>query len=311
MTDGSRRFRPLCATLVSAVHAARATHFIPRNGIAMDMFRMEHGTIGLRPLAVARALGLVAFLLAMASLTLEGLTFLTGHDLLTFFTGRDHSYGLRGLFSLDNEHNIPALYSAALLLFAALLLLVITLHERNRGARDASRWALLSAGFLLMAIDESLSFHDKFIEPTRQLLGPGHHGLFYFAWVIPGFALVLVLGASFLPFLLRLPAATRFIFIAAAAIYLGGALGMELFDGRYRELHGTEFAYHLMVAAEESLEMAGAILFIYGLLRYLADHHPETRFMVHDLADPLPAPGKQVVAAHLLTDAHDPTALGS
>ena len=272
---------------------------------------MEHGTIGLRPLAVARALGLVAFLLALASLTLEGLRFLTGHDLLTFLTGREHSYGLRGLFYLGKEHNIPAMFSTALLLFAALLLLVITLHERNRGARDVARWAILAAGFLLMSIDESVSIHERFNEPTRHLLGPGNLGIFYFAWVIPGFALVLVLGAFFLRFLLRLPAATRFIFILAAALYLGGALGVELVNGRHAELHGTGMVYHLMVTAEESLEMAGAILFIYGLLRYLADHHPETRFMVNDLADPLPAPSRQVVAAQLLHDAPDPPALGS
>lgn len=240
---------------------------------------MEHGTIGLHPLAVARALGLVAFLLAMASLSLEVLRMSTGQDLLTFLTGRDHSYGIRGLFSLGNERNIPAMFSAALLLFAALLLLVITLHERNRGARDVAKWAILSAGFLLMSIDETVSIHERLIEPTRQLLGPGNLGVFYFAWVIPGSALVLVLGAFFLRFLLRLPAATRCIFILAATLYLGGAIGMELVNGRYRELHGTEIIYHLMITAEESLEMAGAILFIYGLLRYLADHHAEIRFM--------------------------------
>jgi len=274
----------------------------------MGMFGMEHGAVGLRPLAVARALGMAAFLLVLASLSLEELRFLTGDDLLTFLTGREHSYGLRGLFSLDNEHNIPALFSACLLLFAALLLLVVTLHERNRGARDVGRWAILSAGFLLMAIDESMSMHERLIEPTRLLLGPGNLGIFYFAWVIPGLALVLVLGAFFLPFLLRLPAATRFIFILAAALYLGGAIGMELVDGRYRELHGTEMGYHLLVAVEEGLEMAGAIVFIYGLSRYLADHH--ARLMVNDLAgQPMPAPNWQTIAARLLRDAPDHPAL--
>ena len=274
----------------------------------MGIFGMEHGAVGLRPLAVARALAVAAFLLVLASVSLEGLSFFTGHDLLTFFTGREHSYGIRGLFSLDNENNIPAVFSAALLLFAALLLLVIVLHERKRGARDVDKWALLSAGFLLMAIDESISMHERLVEPTRQLLGSGNLGIFYFAWVIPAFALVLVLGTFFLPFLLRLPAATRSIFILAAALYLGGAIGMELVDGRYRELHGTEMVYHLLVAVEEGLEMTGAIVFIYGLLRYLADHH--ARLMVNDLAGhPLPAPNWQTMAGRLLRDAPDPPAL--
>lgn len=274
----------------------------------MGIFGMEHGAVGLRPLAVARVLGVIAFLLVLASVSLEGLSFFTGRDLLTFFTGREHSYGIRGLFSLDNENNIPAVFSAALLLFAALLLLVIVLHERKRGARDVDKWALLSAGFLLMAIDESISMHERLIEPTRQLLGAGNLGIFYFAWVIPAFALVLVLGTFFLPFLLRLPATTRSIFTLAGALYLGGAIGMELVDGRYRELHGTEIVYHLLVAVEEGLEMTGAIVFIYGLLRYLADHH--ARLMVNDLADhPLPAPNWQKIAARLLRDVPEPPPL--
>lgn len=251
----------------------------------MDMSRLEVPTITLRPATVALALALVAFLLALTSISLEWLSHRTGNDLLTFVTGQEHSYGIRGLFSLDNERNIPALFSTALLLVASLLLLAIMLHERNHGARDVARWAILAAGFLLMAIDESLSFHERLIEPTRQLLGPGKLGIFYFAWVIPGLALVLVLGVFFLPFLLRLPAATRFTFILAAALYLGGAIGMELVDGRYRELHGTEIVYHLLVAVEEGLEMAGAILFIYGLLKYRANHHPAPRFVVSSTAD--------------------------
>ena len=63
-----------------------------------------------------------------------------------------------------------------------------------------------------------------------------------------------------------------------------------------------------LVAVEEGLEMAGAIVFIYGLLRYLADHH--ARLMVNDLAGhPLPAPNWQTMAGRLLRDAPDPPAL--
>ena len=251
----------------------------------MDMSRLEVPAITLRPATVALTLALAAFLLALTSLSLEWLSHRTGNDVLTYVTGREHAYGIRGLFSLNNELNVPALFSAAMLLSASALLLVITLHERNRGARDVARWAILSAGFLLMAIDETLSLHERLIEPMRQLLGPGNHGIFFYAWVIPGFAVVLVLGAFFLPFLARLPAATRFAFLLAATFYLSGAMGMELVNGRYAELHGTEIMYHAMVTAEEGLEMAGVIVFIYGLLKYLADHHPDTRFVVSPTAD--------------------------
>jgi len=58
--------------------------------------------------------------------------------------------------------------------------------------------------------------------------------------------------------------------MAAAATYLGGALGVEMLGGRYASLYGTKtLAYSLLVAVEEGLEMAGSVLFIDALLDYL------------------------------------------
>jgi hypothetical protein len=47
---------------------------------------------------------------------------------------------------------------------------------------------------------------------------------------------------------------------------------MEMIGGRYLSLHGLDFNYSLMGILEESLEMAGEILFLRSLLAYLADH---------------------------------------
>ena len=47
---------------------------------------------------------------------------------------------------------------------------------------------------------------------------------------------------------------------------------MEMVDGRYMALHGPDLSYWLMTTLEESLEMAGAILFLRSLLAYLSDH---------------------------------------
>jgi len=111
------------------------------------------------------------------------------------------------------------------------------------------------------------------------MLGDGDLGIFYFAWVIPGIALVLVLGLFFLRFLLSLPATTRRRFLIAATLYLGGALGVELIGGQYAELHGFEsFTYSMIATVEESLEMAGLILFIRALLKYCAESYKEVGF---------------------------------
>ena len=47
----------------------------------------------------------------------------------------------------------------------------------------------------------------------------------------------------------------------------GGAIGVELIGGRYLELHGVEnLTYAMITTVEESLEMAGVIIFIWALL---------------------------------------------
>lgn len=230
---------------------------------------MVSNQISLNPLSIVRVLGAVAFLLVLAS---------TGGQLTAYLTGHDHVYGLVRLFYFDAEQNIPTFFSTFLLLFAALLLAVITVLKRNRTASHVSHWAILSFGFLFMAADEAVSLHERLVEPTRKLLGGGKLGVFYFAWVIPGIALVIVLALFFLRFLLRLPTKTRLTFLMAAILYIGGAIGFELIGGRYAELHGLQnLTYGMIATVEESLEMAGVIIFIWALLAYIADNHKEVR----------------------------------
>jgi hypothetical protein len=226
--------------------------------------------IRLNPSSMARALGVVAFLLVLVS---------TGGQLTAYWTGHRDFYGLVQLFNLDAEQNIPTFFSTFLLLFAALLLAVIALIERNRGASQVSYWAILSFGVLLMAVDEFVCIHERLVDPVRRLLGGGHLGVFYFAWVIPGIALILLLAVFFLRFLLHLPAKTRLTFLLAGALYIGGAIGFELIEGRHVELHGAQNLTYLVIATiEESLEMAGVVIFIWALLAYIADTHKEVRF---------------------------------
>jgi hypothetical protein len=67
----------------------------------------------------------------------------------------------------------------------------------------------------------------------------------------------------------------------AAALYIGGAVGLELVGGRYAEMHGLKnLTYSMIATAEETLEMAGVIVFIYALLRYIADNYIEVRFQI-------------------------------
>ena len=71
--------------------------------------------------------------------------------------------------------------------------------------------------------------------------------------------------------------------MVAATLFIGGAIGIELVGGRYVELHGRENVTYSMIATlEESLEMAGVIVFIYALLKYIADNYKEVQFRFDD-----------------------------
>ena len=223
--------------------------------------------ISVQPSTVARVLGGFTLVLVLASLA---------GQLSRYFAGHDFVYGLVPLFDLDGERNIPTLFSVCLLAGAALLLAVIALLKNNQGAADVSRWVLLAIGFLCMAADEAWSFHEQLIEPVRGLMGGESFGIFYYAWVVPGIIMLLLVAPIFVRFLLRLPAPARYLFLSAAALYIGGVIGVELVGGAYAETHGTHnMTYSLITTVEENLEMAGVILFIYALLNYIADNYTD------------------------------------
>jgi cellulose synthase/poly-beta-1,6-N-acetylglucosamine synthase-like glycosyltransferase len=216
-----------------------------------------------RNLIYAGVLGAVAYLLVLLSSAGQLLKYMLGHAFLP---------GLVSLFYVDIEHNIPTYFSALLLLCAALLVAVIANVNGKQRMPHVSKWVILSFGFLFMAFDEAFQVHERLNIPVGTLLGDGSLGVFYFAWVIPGIALVFVLGLYFLRFLLHLPATTRLSFLMAATLYIGGAIGVELIGSAHAELHGYEnWTYSMIATLEESLEMAGLIVFIWALLDYCAD----------------------------------------
>lgn len=234
---------------------------------------MDTRKISLNPSVITWGLVLLAVLLVAANMGMQAYRLIA------------HQQDVAGLpmINLDGEHNLPALFSTGLLVCASLLLTLIAALEHRHRAPDTSKWAILAAGFLLMALDEALSLHEKTIEPLRGLLGGEQLGIFFFAWVVPAMALVAILGAFFFRFMFRLPRRIALAFAVSAAIYLGGALGVELVEGWWREGHGhRNLVYHGLVSLEEGMEMIGVIAFIHALLSYIAMRFGEVRFGFDD-----------------------------
>ena len=219
-----------------------------------DLERRTRVTVRADRVGAALAVG-VAVLVAL-SVAGQAYVRLGGEGPLRFVAGK---------LSLDAELTVPAFVSSALLMTASGLLVVTAVATR---AGWRSQWAALAAVFAALSVDEALSFHEKLIEPVRGALGVA--GPLYFAWVIPGLVVVVALGLWFVPFLLRRPPWLRRLFVASGALYVGGALGMEMVGGVQAAAGATDsWAYLATVTVEETGELAGVSLFIYALLAHL------------------------------------------
>lgn len=211
---------------------------------------------------------LTAMLLCLISLALKSLEYLVlGQDASLEVLGYTLEVDI-GILDVDSEVSIPAWFSSSVLLLCSVLLAIITSTLKRTSERYVPHWGALAILFTLLSLDESISVHEMFIEPLRSLLGVS--GPLYFAWVVPGGAFVVVIALAYRKFVFDLPAESRRLFIVAGALYLSGALGLEMIGGLWVDLYGQQnWIYQGIVTVEELLEMSGAILFLYALMRYL------------------------------------------
>lgn len=186
--------------------------------------------------------------------------------LLPDFPLRD---ALASLFYVAREASVPTLYSTVQLLVAAMLLAAIAFWHQRAGNPRSRTWWLLAGVVAFLALDESTLIHERFIGPTRALLGIGS-GPLLFAWVIPAAIATVVFALAIRRFAGSLPRPTRRLTTTAFALFVTGALGVELVGSAYASSNGREmFAYTLIVAVEEALEMVGVAVLIYALLDYI------------------------------------------
>lgn len=211
--------------------------------------------------AVARALILAVVGLGAASLA---------GVVSTRVFGDGHLHGFVPLFDLDREMNVPTWFSSALFLLAAVLLWKAgDLSGAVSPARRRPLWRGLALLFVLLSLDEVAAVHEMAVDPLRRLFHAG--GVLYFSWVIAGAALAALVVLACGRLVLSLPSQVRARVIAAAVLFLAGALGMEMLAGRLVEQGGgAGLAYALMANLEEVLELSGQVVFIDGLLRLLA-----------------------------------------
>ncbi|MCP4006365.1 MAG: hypothetical protein GY725_19475 [bacterium] len=177
------------------------------------------------------------------------------------------TYGLQDFFSLSDEGNLPTWFSSLVLFSCGITLALIAMGKRQANARYVAHWWVLCAAFLYISLDEFVTLHEDLNALFRF-----DASFLYFGWVIPAGAIVAAFGLSYLGFLGHLPVRTRTRFIQAGALFVGGALGVELILGYWTDRAGDQnLVYGLIDLVEESMEMMGSSLFFYTLVGVLAE----------------------------------------
>lgn len=194
-------------------------------------------------------------------LLLAGGAMLLIHSLLTIvhYSVIELPWLLRELFDVDEEESIPTWFSSSLLLLTSVVLFLIASLSRQTKDQNTKYWTGLALGFGFMSVDEIAGFHETLNTITD------------FSWALPGIVVVAIVGVAYLKFLTSLPPAIAIRFMMSGAVFVGGAIGVELATEPYLYDDALDtMAYNLWTPVEEGMEMGGVIMFLSALLDYLS-----------------------------------------
>lgn len=189
-------------------------------------------------------------------------------DVVTGVTGHDNALGLIPALDLRVEGNLPTVFSGLLLLACGICAANIAMiRHRHAGAAWHRHWQALAIVFAFLAADEAAGLHELLNAPLREAFTTS--GVLFFPWVVVYSLLLLVFARAYSGFLLALEPWYRNRIAASGATFVSGALGMEMMQGAYYTTHGPDPTYLTIWLAGECLELVGALLFGYTLLKYL------------------------------------------
>jgi hypothetical protein len=188
------------------------------------------------------------------------------------------------LFDVGEERSIPTWFESVQFLLCSILLAVIAVAKRQHNDQYSLHWSVLSIILLLLSLDEVASIHEAIGQELERLLhnttGFNPSGAISFFWVVPGAAFVFIVLLAYLRFLAHLPQTTRRLFLFAGALFVLGALGIEMLSAQVVSLSGGEDNWEsasaipkilvgLQTSIEEMFEMLGLAAFVYALLAYI------------------------------------------
>lgn len=206
-------------------------------------------------------------LLLVAGISLALLIASVGQDIVLYRGGSPDLSGKVWMLDVDVEQSAFTWLSVLSLFVASALLFLAAEDAFLLSDRFRWHWLVLALLFLFVSFDEFGGIHEKLSQALASRVDAG--GFLYFAWAAPA-AIASIIGLiAFLPFIRSFPPRLGFLMVLSAALFLGGAVGLEMIGGKIAESAGVEtLAYRMLTNAEEGLELAGTLLFIFVLLAY-------------------------------------------
>lgn len=183
------------------------------------------------------------------------------------------------ILSIGAESNLATWFTLLILFSTALVAVLIGLAKRDAGAPRWGWWLGVAGVLLLASLDEQAQLHEMWVEPVRALFSITT-GPFLLAWVIPALIVAGLIAAVFLPWALRLPPRTRLWAMAAVALWIAGAAGMEMVDSATFEWRQamepvrSHWVSAIMYTTEEAMEMLGITVLLHTLLVHAREHAP-------------------------------------
>jgi uncharacterized membrane protein YhaH (DUF805 family) len=207
---------------------------------------------------IANALGMIAVILIAV-----GVTTSLAYDAVD----RREDWWFR-FVDVNGEGNLPAWYSVLLLAGVALLVFALAHVRRAKNLGESGAWNLLGWFVVAMSLDEMTSIHEAVggqIDERATLPLISGYG-----WIVPGtFAAACGAWVGW-RVMSSLPGHARRSLTIAAAVFVTGALMLEVVEAVITNKTGTfGTAAQLVTGAQELCEMLGVVLVVRVLVREL------------------------------------------
>jgi hypothetical protein len=168
------------------------------------------------------------------------------------------------LLGSGGEMTVGAWFNSVELVLVAGLLASVAVRTGDVWVRRG--WLLLAGTFAVLSADEIVALHEVVDYRLGLELGPLRGMLVWAALAVTG---LVVLAVLTLPVLRQLPVPTLAGLAVAAALYLGGALGLDYLGAEIAVALGRDStAYRVTSAGEELLEGVGLAVLVGVLASY-------------------------------------------